>query len=149
VFEEGTLLPASLGDAGELSNSAVGVLAPALAAVCAARTAAAVGAADFERALDPDVPGVAERAAGATAVAALLGTLIAGAAAGVILGADLRAAQELGLGLAVGLLADFLIARPATLAAIARWGAGARIGGAPLTLRRWSPRRPATTDSAG
>ena len=149
VFEDGTLLPSSAGGAGALSNASVGALAVALAAIGAARTAAATEAVGFERALDPGPPGVAERAATATAVAAVLGTLIAGAAAGVMLGADLRAVQELGLGLAAGLLADLLIARPASLAALARWGAGTRTCGAPLTLRRWTLRRPATRDSAG
>ena len=149
VFEEGALLPSSLGEPGTLSNAAIGALAVAMAAIGAARTAAAAEATGFERALDPGPPGVAERAATATALAALVGTLIAGAAGAVMLGADLRAAQELGLGLAAGLLADLLIARAVSIAALARWGAGTRAGGAPLTLRRWTPRRPATTDSAG
>ena len=90
-------------------------------AACAARTAAAIDAIRFERELDPGAPGVAERAAQLTIPGALLSTAVAGSAFAVLAGSGLHAAQELGVMVAVGLVADLIVRAPA-LAALARWG---------------------------
>lgn len=120
VFQQGALLPSSLGDPHELSNAALAATVTALAAVSSTRSAAAIEASRFERELDQGAPGVAERAAGATLPAALMGTLVAGAGVAVLLGADLRAAQELGLGVALGLVVDLVLVRSPAIAALAR-----------------------------
>jgi uncharacterized membrane protein YdfJ with MMPL/SSD domain len=78
---------------------------------------------------------------------------VAGAAGAVLVGADLRAAQELGLGLAVGLVADLVLARAPMLAALARWGESKWPHPLPaIAWRGWRlrvPRRRSATDSAG
>lgn len=119
----------------------------AVTAIAAARGAAAIDAVRFERELDAGPPGVAERAAEIVMPAAALGTLLAGAAFGVLTGADLAAAEELGVLVAAGLLVDLVVVRGTCLAALARWS-GPRHGREPgrrhLRIRwpRW--RKPAT-----
>jgi hypothetical protein len=65
---------------------------------------------------------VAGLAAGLVLPAALVGTLVAGAASGVLAGADLYAAREFGLAVAAGLVLDLVLVRVPLLAAIGRWG---------------------------
>ena len=141
IFQDGTVLPASLGDPGALSNAALASVAVVLAGIAATRMAAAADVIRAERELDPGEAGVAERSAALTLPAALVGTLVVGAAAGALVGADLRAAQELGLGVAIGLIADLVLVRSPILAALARWGGGRVTVQAPVALRRWLPTR--------
>ncbi len=103
---------------------ATGAIATALVivgAIAAARMAAALDSTRFERELDPGAPGVAERAAQLTIPGALFSTVVCGAAFAVLAGAELHAAQELGVVVAAGLIVDLLLRAP-VLAALARWG---------------------------
>jgi hypothetical protein len=157
VFQDGTGLMGALGSAQSLSNAALGAVVVVVTGMSVTRTVAAAESIRAERELDPGCTGVAERSAALTLPSALVGTVVLSAAAGVLLGADLRAAQELGLGVAVGLVADLLLARAPMLAALARWGE-ARVGSRasiawppswrPRLPRRWARTRPSATDSA-
>jgi uncharacterized membrane protein YdfJ with MMPL/SSD domain len=153
VFQDGTALPGSLGEPHQLSNAAVASIVAVVGGIGAARTLAASETVHAERELDPGSAGVAERSAALTLPAALVGTIVAGAAGAVLVGADLGAAQELGLGIAVGLVADLFLARAPMLAALARWGgepvgSGAAIAWPP-SWRPRLPRRKSATGSAG
>jgi hypothetical protein len=153
VFHDGTGLPASLGDPNVLSNAALASIVAVIGGIGAVRTLTASETVRAERDLDPGSAGVAERSAALTLPAALVGTVVAGAAGAVLVGADLRAAQELGLGLAVGLVADLVLARAPMLAALARWGESKWPHPLPaIAWRGWRlrvPRRRSATDSAG
>jgi uncharacterized membrane protein YdfJ with MMPL/SSD domain len=151
VFQDGTALPSPLGDPHQLSNAAVANLAAIVGGIGAARTLAASEAVRSERELDPGRAGVAERSAALSLPAALVGTLVAGAGGAVLVGADLRAAQELGLGIAAGLLADAVLARTPMVAALARWGGGKRIrfGASVAWPTSWKPRVPRRRSTAG
>jgi hypothetical protein len=114
-------------DGSSPATGAIGVGISVIAAVSAARTAAALEAVRAERELDPGPPGVAERSAELTVPAALVGSVVSGAAFGVLAASELRAAQELGVLVAAGLVADLAL-RPAALAALARFGAPTQTG---------------------
>jgi hypothetical protein len=156
VFQDGTALPGSLGEPHQLSNAAVASILAVVGGIGAARTLTASETVRAERELDPGSAGVAERSAALSLPAAVVGTIVAGAAGAVLIGADLRAAQELGLGIAAGLIADLALARAPMLAALARWGAEPVGSGASIAWPpSWRPRLPrrlarkSATGSAG
>lgn len=151
VFQDGTALPASLGDPHQLSNAALAGIAVVGGGIGAARTLTAIEAVRAERTLDPGSGGVAERSAALTLPAALAGTLVIGSCAAVLVGADLRAAQELGLGIAAGVIADLVLARVPMLAGLARWGGGRelRFSASIAWPTSWRPRLPRRRSTAG
>ncbi len=107
---------------GALETGAAAALLAALAAVSAARSAAALEAAG-EADLGGLEPGPAALWTASLLVpGAILASLIAAAATGVLSGAGLYAAREFGLAVAVGLLADLVLLRLPLGAALARWG---------------------------
>lgn len=122
VFQEGHLAGAINQQAqGALDTGAVASLLAALASVAAARAVGAV------RAARDDSPGgrtpadSAQAVAGLTLPAAIVATLIAFAATGVLGGADLYAAREFGLAVAAGLLIELVLLRGPLIVALARW----------------------------
>jgi uncharacterized membrane protein YdfJ with MMPL/SSD domain len=125
VFQDGHLAQA-IGQTsqGELETGAVASLLAAVLSVSAARSASALQVAREAAAggLEPDW--AARWGASALLPGALLATLIAAAATGVLTGASLYAAREFGLAVAVGLLLDLLLLRTPVVAALARWGRG-------------------------
>jgi hypothetical protein len=141
VFEDGTLA-AELGQEpqGSVNVLALAFAVASLAAIAAARTASALETVRAERELDPGPPGIAERAAGLTLPGALTATVVVGALAGVLAGADLYPARELGLAVAAGLLLDLVLLRPVVLAAAARWGAAGPGERSRIRLPRWPAR---------
>jgi hypothetical protein len=151
VFQDGTALPASLGDPQQLSNAALASIAVVVGGISAARTLTASEAVRAERALDPGSAGIAERAAALSLPSALAGTLVIGSCAAVLAGAELRAAQELGLGIAAGVIADLLLARIPMLAGLARWGGGRelRFSASIAWPTSWRPRLPRRRSTAG
>jgi uncharacterized membrane protein YdfJ with MMPL/SSD domain len=68
----------------------------------------------------PDPPGALVRASGLTLPAAGAATLIAAAAAGVLVGSDLVPAKEVGAGIATGLVLDLVGLRLLATPALAR-----------------------------
>jgi uncharacterized membrane protein YdfJ with MMPL/SSD domain len=125
VFQDGHLAGAIGQTAqGALETGATAALLAALVSVSAARSASALQA---SRKAD-----LGRREAGSAALwpasfllpGAILATLIAAAATGVLAGASLYAAREFGLAVAVGLLLDLLLLRTPLIAALARWGPG-------------------------
>jgi hypothetical protein len=125
VFQEGHLA-AALGQAeqGALETGAVAALLTALVSISAARAVAAIRAAADGRALALDPARGARLAASLLLPAAIVASLIGAAATGVLAGATLYAAREFGLAVAVGLLIDLVLLRPALTAALARWSGG-------------------------
>jgi hypothetical protein len=123
VFEQGHLANAlDLSTSGPLDTAAAATCLCALAAVGAARSAAALVAVRAERRLGVGPDGAAELAGGFTLPPVLAATIAAVALAGALLATDLYAAKEFGFAVAVGLLGDLVLVRVPLLAALARWG---------------------------
>jgi uncharacterized membrane protein YdfJ with MMPL/SSD domain len=112
------------GQRGGLETGAVASLLVALVSVSAARSAAVLHAARDMETLGLDSEWTAYSAASLVLPAALIASLIGAAATGVLVGADLGSAREFGLAVAVGLLIDVALLRPAQVATLARWGSG-------------------------
>jgi RND superfamily putative drug exporter len=125
VFQDGHLAGA-IGQhrQGALETGAVASLLAALAAVSAGRAVSAVRASRGERSLGLGIVGAAESAAVLTVPAAIVATLVAGAATGMLAGTDLYPAREFGLAVAAGLVIDMVLLRTPLIAALARWGGG-------------------------
>jgi uncharacterized membrane protein YdfJ with MMPL/SSD domain len=122
VFEQGHLADAlDLSTSGPLDTAAVATCACALAAVGAARSAAALLATRAERRLGVGPDGAAELAGAFTLPAAVAATVAAVALVGALLAADLYAAKEFGFAVGVGLVLDLVLVRVPLLAALARW----------------------------
>jgi uncharacterized membrane protein YdfJ with MMPL/SSD domain len=122
VFEDGHLasaLDVTARDA--LDTGAVAALLCALAAVGAARSAAALAATRAERRLGVAPDGAAELAGAFTMPAVTAATVAGAAMAGALVATDLYVAKEFGFAVAVGLVLDLLLVRVALLAALARW----------------------------
>jgi uncharacterized membrane protein YdfJ with MMPL/SSD domain len=92
-----------------------------LAAVGAARSAAALAAIRAERHLGVARDGAAELAGAFTMPAVTAATVAGAAMAGALVATDLYVAKEFGFAVAVGLVLDLLLVRVALLAALARW----------------------------
>jgi hypothetical protein len=125
VFQEGHLA-AAIGQTkqGALETGAAAALLTALVSISAARSAGALRAAQDGRALGLDPGRNARLAASLLLPAVIVASLIGAAAAGVLAGASLYAAREFGLAVAVGLMIDLVLLRPALIATLARWGGG-------------------------
>jgi uncharacterized membrane protein YdfJ with MMPL/SSD domain len=125
VFQDGHLAGA-IGQHRQaaLETGAVASLLAVLAAVSAARAVSAVRSSRDERSLGVGLVGAAESAAALTVPAAIVATLVAGAATGMLAGTDLYPAREFGLAVAAGLLIDIVLLRTPLVAALARWGGG-------------------------
>jgi hypothetical protein len=122
VFEQGHLADAfDLSSSGPLDTAAVATCVCALAAVGAARSAAALLATRAERRLGVGPDGAAELVGASTLPSVLAATIAATAFAAALLATDLYAAKEFGLAVAVGLIADLVLVRVPLLAALARW----------------------------
>jgi uncharacterized membrane protein YdfJ with MMPL/SSD domain len=122
VFQDGHLasaLDVTARDA--LDTGAVAALVCALAAVGAARSAAALAAIRAERRLGVAPAGAAEFAGAFTMPAVTAATVAGAAMAGALVAPDLYVAKEFGFAVAVGLVLDLLLVRVALLAALARW----------------------------
>jgi hypothetical protein len=122
VFEQGHLADAfDLSSSGPLDTAAVAAAICGLAAVGAARAAAAQLAVRAERRLGVGPDGAAELAGAFTLPAALAATIAAALLAGTLLAADLYAAKEFGFAIVAGLVLDLVLVRVPLLAALARW----------------------------
>jgi uncharacterized membrane protein YdfJ with MMPL/SSD domain len=95
-----------------------------LVSVSAARSAAILQASRDAESLGLEPGWAGYSVASMVVPGAILATVIAAAATGVLAGADLYAAREFGLAVSVGLLIDLLVLRPPLIAALARWGPG-------------------------
>ncbi len=125
VFQDGHLAGAiNQSRQGALETGAVASLLVALVSVSAARSAAGLQAALDMEALGLDPEWTAYSTASLVLPAAIIASLIGAAATGVLAGADLYTAREFGLAVAVGLLVDVVLLRPAQIATLARWGPG-------------------------
>jgi uncharacterized membrane protein YdfJ with MMPL/SSD domain len=120
VFEDGHLTgPLDYGPQGAPHLDAVLVVVAAVGAVSAGRNALyAMAPASGRRA--PDTAGAPLGAAAVTLQAAGAATLIAAAAAGVLVGSDLVPAKEVGAGVAVGLVLDLIALRLVATPALGR-----------------------------
>jgi hypothetical protein len=125
VFQEGHRA-ATLGqtEQGGLETGATAALLTALVSISAARSVAALRAAADGQALGLDPGRNARLAASLLLPGAIVATLIGAASTGVLAGASLDAAREFGLAVAVGLVIDLVLLRPALIAALARWSGG-------------------------
>jgi hypothetical protein len=122
VFQEGHLAGAINQQAqGALETGAVASLLAALASVAAARAVGAVRAVTDEPSRRLAPADKAQAVAGLTLPAAIVATLIAVTATGVLGGADLYAAREFGLTVAAGLLIELVLLRGPLIVALARW----------------------------
>ncbi len=125
VFQDGHLAGAiDQARQGQLETGAAASLLAALVSVSAARSASAMQASREAVAGRLDADWAAGWVASALLPGAILATLIAAAATGVLAGASLYAAREFGLAVAVGLLLDLVLLRTPLIAALARWGHG-------------------------
>jgi uncharacterized membrane protein YdfJ with MMPL/SSD domain len=125
VFQDGHLASAlNQSRQGALETGAVASLLVALVSVSAARSAAGLQAARDMETLGLDAEWTAYSTASLILPAAVIASLIGAAATGVLAGADLYTAREFGLAVAVGLLIDVVLLRPAQVATLARWGPG-------------------------
>jgi hypothetical protein len=123
VFQQGHLADLLDLDArASLDTAAVATSLCALAAVGAARGAAALAACRAERRLGVAPDGAAELAGAFTLPGVAAATVAAGAMAGALVAADLYTAKEFGFAVAAGLVLDLLLIRVPLLAALARWG---------------------------
>ena len=125
VFQEGHLAGAiGLTGQGSLESGAAASLLVALVSVGAARSAAAMQAAQ-EATAGGLAPGLAAQWTASLLVpGAIVATLIGAAATGVLAGATLYPAREFGLAVAVGLLLDLLLLRLPLIAMLAWRGRG-------------------------
>jgi uncharacterized membrane protein YdfJ with MMPL/SSD domain len=125
VFQDGHLAGA-IGQSGQgaLETGATASILAALVAVSAARSASALQASREANAGGLEPGSAARWPASFLLPAAILASLIAAAATGVLAGATLYAAREFGLAVAVGLLLDLLLLRTPLIAALARSGPG-------------------------
>jgi RND superfamily putative drug exporter len=123
VFQDGHLA-GILGqdEQGALETGALATLLAALASIGAARTVGAVHAVRDKNAPGREPGWIANGAIGLVFAAAVAGTLIAGAASGVLAGSELYSAREFGLAVAAGLVLDLVLVRTPLLAALGRWG---------------------------
>jgi uncharacterized membrane protein YdfJ with MMPL/SSD domain len=130
VFQDGHLAgPLGFEEQGTLETGALAAFLAALASISVARAVAILQAVRSRRDAGP-VPEwgslarlwVADAANVLVFAAAVAGTLIAGAASGVLAAADLYPAREFGFAVAAGLLLELVILRVPLLAAVARWG---------------------------
>ena len=125
VFQDGHLAGAiNQSRQGALEAGAVASLLVALVSVSAARSAAVLHAARDMESLGLDSEWTAYSVACLVLPAAVVASLIGAAATGVLAGADLYSAREFGLAVAVGLLIDMILLRPAQIATLAWWGPG-------------------------
>jgi uncharacterized membrane protein YdfJ with MMPL/SSD domain len=125
VFQDGHLAGAiNQSGQGALETGAVASLLAALVSVSAARSAAILQASRDAESLGLEPGWAGYSVASMVVPGAILATVIAAAATGVLAGADLYAAREFGLAVSVGLLIDLLVLRPPLIAALARWGPG-------------------------
>jgi hypothetical protein len=99
----------------------VGCLA-AVAAISAGRTVLAASLARTEARGGVGRIGAAELTSGLTMPGVTASTLVVAGSFAVLAGADLHAARALGLGIAAGVVLDFVLVRTAFLAVLARWG---------------------------
>lgn len=125
VFQDGYLAGA-IGQTGQgaLETGATASVLAALVSVSAARSASALQASREASAGGPEPGSAARWPASFLLPAAILASLIAAAATGVLAGATLYAAREFGLAVAAGLLLDLLLLRTPLIAALARSGPG-------------------------
>jgi hypothetical protein len=125
VFQDG-YLAATLNqtEQGALETGATAALLSALVSVSAARAVMTLRASRDGRTLGLEPARRAQYAAFFVLPAAIVASLIAAAAVGVLGGASLYAAREFGLAIAVGLLIDLVLLRTPLVGALARWGGG-------------------------
>jgi RND superfamily putative drug exporter len=125
VFQDGHLAGAiNQSGQGALETGAVASLLAALVSVSAARSAAILQASRDAESLGLEPGWAGYSVASMVVPGAIVATVIAAAATGVLAGAVLSAAREFGLAVSVGLLIDLLVLRPPLIAALARWGPG-------------------------
>lgn len=125
VFQDGHLEDAiGLTGQGALESGAAASLLVALACVSAGRSAAAMQAAQEATAGGLEPGFTAQWTASLLVPGAIVATLIAAAATGVLGGATLYPAREFGLAVAVGLLLDLVLLRLPLIAVLARRARG-------------------------
>ena len=121
VFQEGHLADAiGFSGQGALESGAAASLLVAVASVSAARSAAAMQAAQEATAGGLDPGWAAQWTASLLLPGVVVATLIGAAATGVLAGATLYPAREFGLAVAIGLLLDLVLLRLPLIAVLAR-----------------------------
>jgi hypothetical protein len=127
VFEDGNLAePLGVSTAAGVDTGAVAIAIASLVAIGAARATATAVVVGTQRRLGFSAARAAARAGEAILAATTCASLVGALAGGALVAADVAPLQQLGLALAVGLLADLLLRAP-LIAAAAHLGGRGRI----------------------